>query len=316
MILPKAVVCFLAIPLAVSAGDRTLAEGQQLLTEGRYGEAIEVLTTVLHEAEKLQSDSRSLAVVLDKLGFAESEAGNFGDAERALNRAQSLLSAGRSNDPASIELKRHLAELYSAEMRLSDAENLLRQAVGVLNSTATANRTELALAVNDLAIICAMRGKRPEAETLLHDALALLEAEFGPDHATVANGLESLAALLVGEHRYAEAVAPAERAARLLESAYPPDRASALIVLAKVYAHTGRAPEAVNDAAHAVALAESVYGPGHQRLGIYLQCYADVLAQADRKKQAREVKKRADAILAQQPHNAGAGYTVSISALR
>ena len=190
-----------------------------------------------------------------------------------------------------LSVTRHLAELYMAQHRPSEAEALLREPIAVLRGAASSDRAALALAYNDLAVASYMQGRQREAETLLRQALALLEAEYGPDHPMLTSSLEPLAALLVVRHRYAEAQAPAERAWRLLQSTSmaigPADRANAIDVLSEVYAHTGRAAEAEAYAAQAVALAESIYGPQHLFLGIYLECYADVLKQADHKKPPR-----------------------------
>jgi tetratricopeptide (TPR) repeat protein len=327
MILPRIAVCAMAASLTFGAAAQTqnaqtqrMIEGQNLRAGGHFAEARKVFTSVLREAEKAQPDSSLVALVLDNLGVTETELGDHGGAERDLNRAHTILNGGPQDDRIALAVTRHLAELYVAEHRATEAEPLLRQSLAALASSASPNRVALALAYDDLGVVSAMQGKRPAAEKYLRQSMALLEAEEGPDNPMLAGCLEPMAALFLTEHRYAEAAAVAERAWKLLQSAPlpigPPDRASALDILGDAYAHTGRIAEGVSDAEQAVTLAEELYGPNHPILGVYLKCYADVLKQANRKSEARAVKRRADDIMAHAARNTMGGATVSINALR
>jgi tetratricopeptide (TPR) repeat protein len=322
MILPRIALCALAASLTwgADAQAQKVMDGQNLRAGGHFAEARKVFTDVLHEAEKTRPNSPFVALVLDNLGVTETELGDHGGAERDLNRAHNILNAGPQDDRISLAVTRHLAELYVAEHRAAEAEPLLRQSVAALTSSASPNRVALALAYSDLGIVSAMVGKRPAAEKYLRQSMALFEEEEGPENPKMAGSLEPLAALFLTEHRYAEAADAAERAWKLLQSAPlpigPPDRASALDILGVAYAHTGRIAEAQSYSEQAVTLAEELYGPKHPILGVYLNCYADVLKQANRKSEARAVKKRADDIMAHAAQNTMGGATVAINALR
>jgi tetratricopeptide (TPR) repeat protein len=306
----------LAAALAWGAAGQQLEEGKQLSAKGRYAEAHAVFTAMLRDAERNQADAGTVALILDYLGVDETDLGNFREAENVFNRALSILPG---DDRAASKVKTHLAELYMNEQRAAEAEPLLRQAAARFRDGGQPERIALGETYNDLAVALAMQRKRRESETLLREALALMEGELGPDHPILTSSLEPLAALLVAEHRYAEAVAPAERAWHILQSFGPhigtPDIANVLDILGQVYAHTGRLAEAESSARRAATLAEEVYGPKHPRLGLFLQRYAAVLAQANRKKEASDIQKRARAILV-AANRGSVGSTVSVSALR
>jgi tetratricopeptide (TPR) repeat protein len=317
MVLLTNVRCVILVAtLAWGAAAQRLEEGQQLSAKGRYAEAHAVFTSMLRDAEKNDADAGTVALILDNLAVDETDLGNFREAENVFNRALSILPP---DTPAASKVKAHLAELYMNEHRPAEAEPLLRQAAATLRDAGQPERVALGVTYNDLAIALAMQRKKPESETLLRRALAMLEEELGPDHPILTSSLEPLAALLLVEQRYADAVAPAERAWRILQSYAPhvgtPDLAGVLDILGQVYAHSGRMVEAESCARQASTMAEQVYGPKHPRLGLFLQRYADVLNRANRKKEAKEVQKRARAILAQADRGA-VGSTVSVSALR
>jgi tetratricopeptide (TPR) repeat protein len=98
-----------------------LAEGRQLSREGRYAEARVRLAAALRNAQR-DSDTRSVAMILDCLGVNEEDSGDYRQAETYLNHGLSTIQPYSPYEPALIDLQTHLAELYMAEMRPEDAE--------------------------------------------------------------------------------------------------------------------------------------------------------------------------------------------------
>ena len=92
--------------------------------------------------------------------------------------------------------------------------------------------------------------------------------------------------------------------------------ASVAAVLGLAYSHAGRPAEAESCARQAVSMAEEVYGSGNPRLGFFLATSAATLRQIDRKSEAQEMQKRADAILERRPRATSGGDTVSVNAMR
>jgi len=257
--------------------------------------------------------------VLDHLALNEQDSGDYAAAETVFNHGLAAVSAQPAADPVLIALKTDLAELYIAETRPEDAEPLLRQSVAALRSTVLPDSVAIAVADEDLAVVCIMRRKFDEPEALLRQSQALIENLFGSDNTKLSTSLLTFAGFLTAQHRYADALAPAERAWQILDANHAPVptpyRAIALSVLGVVYYHTGRADKAEACARQAVDLAEASLGPRHPRLGRYLSNYAVILKWAGHTNEAKAVQKRADEILEQNPP-AGTGYTVNVAALR
>lgn len=300
------------------SAEKQLAEAQELRTSGRFAEARTIYLDVLHEVLKNPSAHRLAALVLDNLGVNEQDRGEYSEAETAFNQGLAMVHAKAANDPILISLKTHLAELYIAESRPADAEAVIRPAVTALRSSSSPDRAALAIAYEDLAVVCILRRKFEEAETLLRQSQATVETDEGPDHPRLAASLLTYAGLLTAEHRYAEAVVSVDRAMKILRNAIQitkPYLASALSVAGVVYYRAGHSAEAQSSARECVELAEASLGPNHPRMVLYLSNYSVILKRAGRKNEAKEMRKRADEISGQASSSSSGGYTISAAAL-
>lgn len=299
-----------------------LRQAQELRSQGRFEEARKMLESLLPNFPKTDNERSFTAVLMDNLGLNELDRGNYAAAETYFNHALSAFHPVTAEDPTEIDLKTHLSELYIAEQRPEDAGGILRQVVATLHSGPMTDPLALSRAYDDLAVTYIMQRKYSEPETLLRQSMALVERAVGPDDPDIASSLLTYASLLMAEHRYSEAVESAERAWKIVHSGGPaPDGyvASAALVLSVAYDHVGRFGDAVENGGLSVSLLEKSLGPAHPRLALYLSNYAKILKHANRKKEAREVQKRADAILAEAPtveSGTGGGYTVNVAALR
>jgi tetratricopeptide (TPR) repeat protein len=295
-----------------------LAEGRQLSREGRYAEARVRLAAALRNAQR-DSDTRSVAMILDCLGVNEEDSGDYRQAETYLNHGLSTIQPYSPYEPALIDLQTHLAELYMAEMRPEDAEPLLRRTLGALRRAASPDWLLVARAEEDLALTGVMQHRYDEPEKLLRHSQGLIEGQLGPANPRLTNSLFAFAALLTAEHRYAEAVAPAERGWQILHSMNlslaKADLATACTALSTVYFRVGRTGEALSMARQAVDLAEAVVGRNHPCVVRCLSNYAYILKHMGRKDQAKEIQKRADAISKTLPAVVVDGNTVNIAAL-
>ena len=63
---------------------------------------------------------------------------------------------------------------------MADAEPLIRQAIGALETGESSDRTALPLAYTDLATVSVAKHQQGEAEQLLRRSLTLLETALGP----------------------------------------------------------------------------------------------------------------------------------------
>ena len=130
-------------------------------------------------------------------------------------------SRGES-DPFTITANRHLAEIYSTEGRLTEAEPILQQVIEAARQNATAGPQLLPLALRDQAFIIVARGQYRQAEPLLKEALDL-SRKLGEDRSETADSLLALALLYRTEGENARAEPLLRKAAGIYEkSPCPP----------------------------------------------------------------------------------------------
>jgi tetratricopeptide (TPR) repeat protein len=330
MVLPNVTrsACGTAFAVALIAGaaaqtasfSERLTQGQQLRNHDRFADARTVFRALLQDLRKDGSNHRFEALVLDNLAQDEQDTGDYAAAETAFNHGLAAAHAEKADDPIVTGLQTHLAELYIAESRSDEAEPLLRRTVASLRSATPRDPVALAIANEDLAVVCIMRHKFVEPEGLLREARTLIESQGGPSDPRLIASLLTYAGLLTAQHRYDDAIEPAERAWSLVKGSTmlipKPYLASASSVLGAVYYHTGRLADAESYARKSVELAEESLGPQHPRLGLYLANYAVILKQAGRKNEAKAIQKRADQIFEANPSSGSGGYTVNAAALR
>jgi tetratricopeptide (TPR) repeat protein len=101
----------------------------------------------------------------------------------------------------------HLSNVLTAEGKLSEAERMQREAIGMYRKLfGTDDRPEIAKLLQDLGITLAPQASRvAEAETLVRQALTLQRKLLGEDHPEVAKSLETLSYLLSSQGKSAEA---------------------------------------------------------------------------------------------------------------
>jgi tetratricopeptide (TPR) repeat protein len=69
---------------------------------------------------------------------------------------------------------------------LAEAQNLYQRALAIKRRLLGDRHPDLAVTLNNLALVELAQGHRPEAETMLAEALAIFEAALAADHPTVA----------------------------------------------------------------------------------------------------------------------------------
>ncbi|HUB81454.1 MAG TPA: tetratricopeptide repeat protein [Bryobacteraceae bacterium] len=304
---------------AAQQTENDLLVGRGLHRQGSYDEARVKLAAALRDAQADGSDTRTVALILDCMGTNEEDSGDFRQAEVFLNRGLSLIHPYAPHDPVLIALETHLAELYMAEVRPEDAEQMLRHSLNALRRASHPEPGLLSVVERNLALTCVMLHRYEEADKLLREAQALLESELGPLHPRLASGLFAYASLLTAEHKYMEAVAPAERAWKILHGTSVPvgkvALASACSALSSIYFRAGRVAEASSLALQAANLEEEAAGPNHPAVAFYLQNYAYILRHTGHKKEAKTIQKRAGDISQHAP-SLSVGDTINIAALR
>jgi len=191
----------------------------------------------LTDADPRQAD------MLMELGRAYYRIGEYGNAERAYQRAMSDKSTART-----IQGLSGIAMAYHGPGRYADAEQLCRKALEITRqsrSRDTASETSL---LGNIADLLTLQNRTDEAARLLRQALTIREREFGPDHLYVARTLHTLARLRISLGDMSdETEGILRRVIRIKEADLGPDHlevATSLSLLASVLSHQDRFKEA------------------------------------------------------------------------
>ncbi|HBL26923.1 MAG TPA: hypothetical protein DD490_08825, partial [Acidobacteria bacterium] len=107
-------------------------------------------------------------------------------------------------DPTS-RLMNQLGGLFLYKGLYSQAEPLMRRALGIDEGAFGNDHPAVAIRLNNLALLLQDTNRLAEAEPLIRRALAIDEVAFGNDHLDVAIDLNNLALLLKATNRLAEA---------------------------------------------------------------------------------------------------------------
>jgi tetratricopeptide (TPR) repeat protein len=198
--------------LAALAG----AEGDWKAAEPLFRQALEI-------AEKVAgADHPATATLLYNLGGLEVERGRFDRAETLYERSLAIWE--KTDDlaqPAAPETLNNLGFLKLRRGNPEDAGRLLQRALSLWERDKESPLA--AVALTNLALLEAMRGRFTEAEALYRRALVTEQEAFGSEHPEPATTLNNLAFLYRRQGRLNEAAAMHRRALSLLENSLGPD---------------------------------------------------------------------------------------------
>jgi tetratricopeptide (TPR) repeat protein len=155
----------------------------------------------------------------------------------------------------------------------ADAQFLDERALALYEQVVGPDHPDIALSLNNLAMLYRAQGRYGAAEPLLQRALALVERVEGPNHPHVAVSLNNLALLYRVQGRYEVAEPLLQRALALVERVVDPDPlavATSLNNLAGLYRAQGRYEAAEPLYQQALALVERVEGPNHPHVAVSL----------------------------------------------
>ncbi len=115
------------------------------------------------------------------------EAGNLLEAQAMWLAALDESSDFRFDDPRLSTTLECLAEIYWTRGKYDKAEPLCKQILQISETLLGPEHTDVALAANNLALLCERQGKHAEAAILYQQALAIGEKFLGRDHPDVVN---------------------------------------------------------------------------------------------------------------------------------
>lgn len=303
---------------APSAWKNSLLSVDQLWKRGKYDEAEAVLLSALRGLEKSRTNDIRVPVTLNGLGSLYQELGRYADAEKFYRRSITASERLQQTDgPAVASSLNNLATLYLETGQYAKAEPLLHRCLDLRLKYLGADSPEVAVTRINLGELCRLQHKYADAEPLLRDALEILDGKTRSEHPYTAEALKNLALLMQETGRYTDAVSYSDRVLAILEKS--PNQALLIQVLnnrALLYVAMGRPALAEECLRKALFTAEKSFGPEHPNVGGVLTNYAVVMRRMHRKSEAKQLEKRAKAILDKCNRENFTGYAVDISVLR
>ncbi len=218
--------------------------------------------------------------------------------------APHALAVARNADAAEVaeptgRLFNQLGALLHAKADYAEAEPLFRRALAIDEKSYGLDHPNVAIDLNNFALLLKATNRLAEAEPLYRRALAIDEQSYGLDHPKVATNLNNLAGLLQTTNRLAEAEPLMRRALVIDEKSYGPDHpdvARDLNNLALLLHDTNRLAEAEPPMRRALAIFEKSYSPDHPKVATCLNNLAQLLQATNRLAEAEPLFRRALAI--------------------
>ena len=201
------------------------------------------------------------------LGKTYGSLGEYGHAERHLERARSLrVDMLGNDDPATHEAAEELATLRILQGRYDEAEAIFADSRARLSRLLGEDHLATARAVHGIGRVHIVRGRYQEAAIVFADSLRRFQRIAGPRDAHTLEAMTSLAAAYRLLDRPAEAEALYTESLDANRTQFGPEHPSTLSAmndLAICYQSLGRYPEAVKTFEQVVAARRRVLGEEH-----------------------------------------------------
>lgn len=289
--------------------------GRAFAGRGDFAQAETAFRAILKDAQR-ENQPVWAALALESLGLLYQSLGKPLDAEKMFHNSIDLFT--RSEGPQAPDtalVRKDLASLYLSMRQFSRAESLLKESLSILENAPHAE-LPFADALADLGCINACTRRLEQADLLFHRALEIAENNPAGGEVLIVNYLNYLCFTSILAKRYNDAIQLSERSIQMLNgvTAMPAEsRIFAFRVRATAELKRGDLVAAEQWLRRTVITAENVYGRDHPRLGDTLLQYSSVLRKLNRKREAKLIRTRADAILAKQEKTGG--YVVDFSEL-
>ncbi len=273
---------------------------------GKYPEFLRALQQAkqLVDQQKVVLDELKLADLLNQLGLAYHDNGQYAEAEPLFRRSLKIWEQqlGPEHPNVAISLD-NLALLLISQGKYAEAEPLCRRALAIFDKQLGSEHLDVAINLNNLASLLESQGKYSEAEPLYHRSLEIREQQLGMEHPDVASSLNSLASLLESQGKYTEAEPLYRRSLKIWEQQLGPehpDVAIGLDNLALLLTSQGKYAEAKPLYHRALAIFEKQLGPEHPDVAANLSRLAGLLQSQGKYSEAELLYRRSLKIKEQQ----------------
>jgi tetratricopeptide (TPR) repeat protein len=270
-------------------------QGENALLEGKYSEAIPLLTKSIELRQKMFVDAafslgqayygleeyrqavktfrealffeKNDADILSWLGVSLHQIGEYTEAEIQLKRALKIreIIFGEEH-PDTARGLHNLANVYLELGNYAEAEKLYQSALTIKEKTLGPQDTSTAQTLHYRGVLNYSLGKYAEAATFYQRALAIRERNLGKDHIVTAQTLHNLGALNYSLGKYAEAATFYQRALAIRESKLGKEHSAtaySLNNLGQLYQVQGKYVEAEDFLKRALFIRERKLGEEH-----------------------------------------------------
>jgi tetratricopeptide (TPR) repeat protein len=192
------------------------------------------------------------------------------------------------------QVVRKAADYLRDRAQYEQAESLYQRALCLLEPAP--EDAELAVVLNNLAVLYFARGYYERAEPLYQRAVGILEQAKGPEHPDVASPVVNLALICKVQGQYKQAERLYQRALQIQELALGPEHpnlANTLYNLAVLYYEQGQYERAEPFYQRALRILEQALGPEHPHLAYPLDGLADLYQKQGEAAQAKLLYQRA-----------------------
>jgi len=276
----KVLFVFLLASTCLANWQEQLRLGENLLTLGKAQDAHRELLVALREADTSSLAGPELGVILDALGRADFQLGNYRSGARYFERS---LKIWNPRSKAHATALCNVGQVYQAMGDYRRAEAVFRESLEVLPSS-----PQVWLVLGQVLLL---RRDYGQSEAALSKAVVLFE-ELKSNQVAVA--MSDLAALKEAQLNYPKAVEILQRALLLLGPGQL--RGRVLANLGVLNWKLGRKAEAETNFTLALGEMEIAVGSQHPDVGRILDEYSVVLRKTGRTMESRQMKIRANGI--------------------
>jgi tetratricopeptide (TPR) repeat protein len=289
-----------------------LAKANAADRAGRAADGLRALDQAAAILERIGDDPGLAIELAFYRGALELDLGHFAAARTATEHCLELAEKHLGKDsPQLAEPLQVLGDIIAQQGKPGDAIPIFERVLALTMRDVGPDHPHVADAIEYLGVAHQQLGQLDQAIAEHRRALAIREHALGPRHRKVVLSLTNLADVLADRHDYDEAAPLAARALEILGGEDPSRLADVLLVSARIARGRNDAALALDEARRAVALRESTVGKDHADYGRALDEESAALAGLGRTWEAKELHKKALAIL---EHALGADHPDVIKA--
>lgn len=284
---------------------------------GEYRQALQTLRSALNTAQREPVTLHQLGATLNNLGGVLISLGEFVEAENTLARSLQMLQGETPGIEWTWPLN-HLAMLYRATGRPRDAEAAHRRALEARQRTYGENHPAVGRSHGNLGAVLIDLRRFDEAEDCLGKALRIFRASPGmqSDEPTV---LVNLAVVYTQRGDLPGARTAAEEAVQVLErtaGVAHPSTGQALLTLGRIRLKQRHYEAAQVLLGKSAQILSDAFPAGHALLADALFAHAETLRKCGEKRAAKELERKASAMVRGRPAENMGRYRVSVTELK